>query len=170
MANTAAVSEDKSKAQSVAVKFGIYALILLVVFLLGFIPMWLSANNAKAEHEVTKKLLVKEEITNSLTTGIIDARRGEYESARQDASDFYSKLRMEIEKEKESAYTEEQIKNLKNIFDNRDAMITLLAQRDQASVERLTDVYLNYQQAVGEARPATENKDAANTEMPVNSQ
>ncbi|MGI8884499.1 MAG: hypothetical protein ACR2IA_09685 [Pyrinomonadaceae bacterium] len=158
MANTETVIEEKNGFQKFITKFGIFAVVLVIVFLLGFIPMWMSLRTANAEHEVTKKELTKEQITNSLTTGIIDARRGEYEAARQEASDFYSKLRAEIEKEKDSAYSEGQIGNLKTIFDNRDAMITLLAQRDQASVERLTDIYLKYQQAVGNARPETENK------------
>jgi hypothetical protein len=130
--------------------------------------MWMSLRTANAEHEVTKKELVKEQITNSLTTGIIDARRGEYEAARQEASDFYSKLRAEIEKEKDSAYSEGQINNLKPVFDNRDGMITLLAQRDQASVERLTDIYLKYQQAVGNQRPTNANTDSNSEVMPTN--
>ncbi|MDQ3635268.1 MAG: hypothetical protein M3405_12295 [Acidobacteriota bacterium] len=170
MDNTEAVTEEKGKVRNFITKFGIFAVVLLIVFLLGFVPMWMNLRTANAEHEVTKKALVKEEILNSLTTGIIDARRGEYEPARQDASDFFSKLRAEIEKEKESAYSAEQIGNLKNIFDNRDAMITLLAQRDQASVERLTDVYLKYQQAVGNARPETENKPSEANVEPANTQ
>ena len=164
MTKTETVSAGKSKFQKIAIKFGIFAVVLLLVFSLGFVPMWINARTVRAEHEVTKKELVKEEVLNSLMVGIIDARRGEYEGARQDTSDFFSKLRTEIEKENESAYSEGQINNLKSIFENRDAMITLLAQRDQASVDRLTDVYLRYQKAVGNERPVAANKDSESSD------
>lgn len=168
MANTETVTKEKSKIQKFLTKFGVFAIILLIVFLLGLVPMWMSLRTANAEHEITKKELIKEQLVNSLTVGIIDARRGEYETARQDASDFFSKLRTEIEKENESAYSEGQINSLKSIFSERDAMITLLAQRDQASVEKLTEIYLKYQKAVGNERPATAGKDSDSEAEPSN--
>jgi hemerythrin-like domain-containing protein len=46
--------------------------------------------------------------------------------------------------------TNEEHGKLKTIFDNRDSTITMLAQRDQASTERLTDIYVTYQQSVAQ--------------------
>ncbi len=148
-------SENKNNMQEKLVRWGTFAVIVLIAFLIGLVPMWLNARNIAAEHEVTKKLLVKEEINNSLMRAVIDARLGEYESARQSASSFFSRLRAEIDKEKESAYSADEIGKLKNIFDNRDSTITMLAQRDQASVERLTDIFQTYRQAAAAAKPVT---------------
>ena len=97
---------DTNTMQDKLKRWGIVAIIVVIAFLLGLVPMWLSARNAAAEHEATQKLLVKEEINNSLMRSVIDARLGEYEPARQEASNFYSKLRAEFDKEKESAYSD----------------------------------------------------------------
>lgn len=131
-------------------RFGIYALILLIVFLLGLIPMWLQKREVSQELEIIQKLLRKSEIKSLLTTAIVESKRGEYEPARKDTSDFFTRLNAEIDKGEESALTEQERAKLKTIFTNRDATITMLAQRDQASVERLTDIYVTYQQAVGQ--------------------
>ena len=152
-------AEPKSKTKSFLIKVSLIVAGLLIAFLVGFIPMWMQVNQVTAEHEKTKDVLLKEEIVNSLMSGVIDARRGEYESARKDASDFFTNLRAEIDKsDDESAYTPEQKTNLRNLFGNRDNTITLLAQRDQASVERLTETYLNYLKAIGEERPVTQKQ------------
>ena len=163
-------SNLKSKAKKKLVRWGIFAGVLLIAFLLGFVPMWLNARNCAAEHEVTKKVLVKEEIENLITTAIVDARRGEYEPARKDASDFFTKLRTETDKGEESAYPAEQNEKLKTVFATRDAVITMLAQRDQASEERLTDVYLAYHKAIGQERTVTENQPSSNANTETNSQ
>lgn len=154
--------------KSKAAKIGIVAAALVIAFLIGFIPMWMKANNSAAENEVTKKTLTRSEISNLIAKAIVDARRGEYESARQETSDFYTKLNAEIEKGETSAYPTAQNESLKTAFTNRDAIITLLAQRDPASVERLTDVYLIYRQAVGETVNKSSAPTSANTN--VNSQ
>lgn len=131
-------------------RWGIYALVLLIVFLLGLIPMWLQKREVSQELEIIQKLLRKSDIKNLLTTAIVESKRGEYETARKDTSDFFTRLNAEIDKGDESALTEQERTKLKAVFVNRDATITMLAQRDQASVERLTDMYVIYQQAVGQ--------------------
>lgn len=129
-------------------RWGIYALILLVVFLLGLIPMWWQKRQVSNELETTQKQLRKSEIKGLLTTAIVESKRGEYEPARKNTSDFFTRLNAEIDKGETSALTKEERGKLKTIFDNRDSTITMLAQRDQASTERLTDIYITYQQAV----------------------
>ncbi len=149
---------------------GIYALLGLVVFLLGLVPMWVQTREASRQLETTQKQLRKAEIKGLLTTSIVEARRGEYESARQNTSEFYTRLRAEIDKGDESAYTKEERAKMNPVFDNRDAMITLLAQRDQASVERLTDVYSTYQQILGQpAAPPTTTPAPSTSSAPPSS-
>lgn len=136
-------------------RWGIYALVLLVVFLLGLIPMWLQKRQVSQELETTQKQLRKSEIKGLLTTAIVESKRGEYEPARKNTSEFFTRLNAEIDKNDESALTKEERAKLKTIFDNRDSTITMLAQRDQASNERLTDIYVNYQQAVAQTLSAS---------------
>ena len=150
-------------------RWGIYALVLLVVFLLGFIPMWLQKRQVLQELETTQKQLRKSEIKGLLTTAIVESKRGEYEPARKDTSDFFTRLNAEIEKADESALTKEERGKLKTIFDNRDSTITMLAQRDQASTERLTDIYVNYQQAVTQTLSASPSVAPTVSTSPVSS-
>lgn len=158
------------KPQSNLTRWGLYALVLLMVFLLGLIPMWLQKRQVSQELDTTQKQLRKSEIKGLLTTSIVEAKRGEYEPARKDTSDFFTQLDAEIKKEEESALTSEARGKLKTIFDNRDGTITMLAQRDQASVERLTDIYVIYQTAVGRtsnAPPVSPATAASPTVSPV---
>lgn len=154
--------------KSKLIKIGVALIILLLVFLAGFIPMRMKLNQEAANHLVTTKMLTRSEISNLIATAIVDARRGEYESARQKTSDFYTRLDAQIQSGESSAYSSVQNESLKAVFSNRDAIITLLAQRDPAAVERLTDIYLNYRQAVGESVSSTTNQ--TNTNSSVNAQ
>jgi hypothetical protein len=125
-------------------RFIIYAGVLLVVFLLGFVPMWLrsraSADKlAGAEHQLT---LVR--MQSDLASAAIDARRGDYEPARQTASRFFTSLRTEIDKGKASVLTQAQREGAQTLFDGRDEIITLLARGDPASADRLSDLYVAY--------------------------
>ena len=143
------------KPQSNLTRWGLYALILLMVFLMGFIPMWLQKRDVAKQLDATQKELRKSEIRGLLTTAIVESKRGEYEPARQDTSEFFTRLDAEIKKGEESALTSEERGKLKTIFDNRDSTITMLAQRDQAATERLTDIYVKYQTAVGRTPAAS---------------
>lgn len=154
--------------KSKLVKIGIFALVLIIVFLAGFIPMWMKANKKAADHLITTKALTRSEISNLIATAVVDARRGEYEAARQKTSDFYTKLDAQIQSGETSAYSNVQNESLKAVFTNRDAIITLLAQRDPASVERLTDIYLIYKQAAGESPAQSSNQ--TNTNSSTNTQ
>jgi biopolymer transport protein ExbB/TolQ len=125
-------------------RFIIYAGVLLVVFLLGFVPMWLKARTAssslvEAEHQLS---LVR--MQNLLASAVIDARRADYEPARQAASQFFTSLRAEIDKGDASNFTKSQRESMQASFAGRDEIITLLARSDPASADRLSDVYVAY--------------------------
>lgn len=154
----------KDKIKGRLARVAIAAAILLVVFLLGFVPMWLSAHGRAAELEKTSTKLRKAEITNLLTISIVEAKRGEYETARQTASDFFTRLRAEDEKGDAGFLTADQRPKIKPIFGNRDAVITMLAQRDPASLDRLTDLYKTYTQILPARSPST---DALPTNVPA---
>lgn len=145
----------RERAQSSVPGWAIWGLVLLLVFLLGFVPMWLKSRSVSQELETTQKQLRKAEIKNLLMTAIVEAKNGEYETARQNTSEFYTNLDAEIAKGDGGGLTAEQRSKLQPIFTNRDTMITLLAQRDPASVERLTDIYVTYKQAFGEIQTKT---------------
>lgn len=150
-------------------RWGIYALVLLVVFLLGLIPMWLQKRQVSNELETTQKQLRKSEIKGLLTAAIVESKRGEYEPARKNTSEFFTRLNAEIDRNDQSALTADERAKLKTIFNNRDSTITMLAQRDQASTERLTDIYVTYQQALGQTLPASPSVSTSPMSSPASS-
>ncbi len=125
-------------------RFIIYASVLLVVFLLGFVPMWLKAGSATSDLVETKHQLVLVSLQSNLASAVIDARRGDYEPARQAASQFFTSLRAEIDKGDASNFTKTQREGMQPLFAGRDEVITLLARSDPASADRLSDLYVAY--------------------------
>ncbi|HSE19775.1 MAG TPA: hypothetical protein VLB46_22130 [Pyrinomonadaceae bacterium] len=125
----------------------LYAALLLVVFLAGLVPMWWTCRTYARERDAAQASLKISNLQNSLGNAAIDARRAEYEPARQAASDFFTNLGAEIARGRDSVFSEEQRNALRSMFDTRDDTITLLARSDPASADRLVDLYTKYRQA-----------------------
>lgn len=122
----------------------------LLGFLLGFVPMWLTSNGYQEELDAVVKTLRPSVLQNDLATATINARRGEFEQARQQTSSFFTGLRAELESG-ESAFVTEQHDAMTSILEQRDDTITLLARNDPGSASRLTDLYFNYLQVKNSA-------------------
>jgi hypothetical protein len=84
----------------------------------------------------------------NLASAVIDARRGDYEPARQAASQFFTSLRAEIDKGDASDLTQAQRAGLPPLFAGRDEVITLLARSDPAAADRLADLYVAYRKVM----------------------
>ncbi|HKP83019.1 MAG TPA: hypothetical protein VJT69_13400 [Pyrinomonadaceae bacterium] len=131
----------------------IYAVLLLVAFLAGLIPMWSKSRTYARERDTAQASLRISNLQNMLASAAIDARRAEYEPARQAASDFFTNLQIELGRGRDSAFNEAQRNVLRSMFDTRDDTITLLARSDPASADRLVDLYTKYRQAIASATP-----------------
>ena len=126
----------------------IFAVLLLVVFLLGFVPMWLKSRECSSSLSEVEHQLSLAGIQNTLASAVIDARRGDYESARQAASNFFTFLRAETERGADSALSQAQKDGAQPLFTQRDRIITLLARGDAASADLLSDLYVSYRKLV----------------------
>ena len=135
-------------------RFAIYGLVLLIVFLAGFIPMWTSARSRTHERDAARASLRISRLQNLVANAAIDARRGEYEPARQAASEFLTSLQTELDLGAASVFNDSQKSGLRPLFDGRDEIITLLARSDPAAADRLADLYVRFRQTVP-AAPAT---------------
>ena len=129
----------------------LYAAVLLVVFLLGLVPMWMTARTRTRERDAAQAALRVSTLQNALANAAIDARRGEYEPARQSASDAFTNLAAELSRGRDSVFSEAQQNTLRPMFDTRDDTITLLARSDPASADRLVDLYNKYREATSGA-------------------
>jgi hypothetical protein len=139
-------------------RVGVYLAIALALFLLGLVPMWLKARTAASQRDAAQHELRLSQMQNTLSAATIDARRGEYEPARQMASDFFTTLRTQIDADADaSAITTAQRDRVRPFLAQRDEIITLLARSDPAAADRLSDLYVSYRQAMNGAQPAAGN-------------
>ena len=131
----------------------IYAVVLLAVFLAGLIPMWISARGRAAELEAARHDLRLCGLEKSLLSATVESRRGEYESARLAASNFFTSLREQVELANEAAdLTPAQKESLRPLLNERDELITLLARSDPASADRLAQMYISFKNGMGSAQ------------------
>jgi len=131
-------------------RLGVYAAVLLAGLLIGFVPTWLKSRANADALAASEKQLTSARVRNSLASAAIDARRGEYEPARQAASQFFTSLRAEADKGEASALTQAQKAGVEPLFAQRDEVITLLARSDPAAADRLTELYVAYRKAAGD--------------------
>jgi hypothetical protein len=131
-------------------RFILYGALLLLAFLLGLVPMWwvnsqCSGSLAEAERQTS---LARME--NSLASAAIYAQRGDYETARQAASDFFTFLRAATSEGVESALSEEDVASLQPLLSRRDEIITLLARGEATAADLLSDLYVSYRELVNQ--------------------
>ena len=138
------LQREPIKSNPVMRRFIIYGGVLLVVYLLGLVPMWLKARSAASSFAESEHQLVLSKMQSDLASAAIDARRGDYEPARQAVSRFFTTLRTEIDKVNSSNYTQAQRESMQPLFAGRDELITLLARSDPASADRLSDLFVAY--------------------------
>jgi hypothetical protein len=130
-------------------RIAIYAGIVLAAFLIGLAPMWLKARSAANERDTARRELRLCKLQSMLASATLTARRGEYETARQAASDFFTALHGQVHATGESDLTSQQRESLKPLLNERYNLITLLARGDPASADRLSDLYASYQKGIG---------------------
>ncbi len=129
-------------------RFVIYVALLLAAFLLGFIPIWATFRDNSARLSDAARQLDMVRMENDLASAAIDARLGNYETARQSASDFFTLLRVETSKGTESTLSQAQKDGLQPVLAQRDQIITLLARGDATSADLLSDVYVAYRKVM----------------------
>ena len=142
-------SPDRApESSSLLRRIGIYAVVLLLVFLLGFVPMWIKARASRMELVAARQQLSIAQMQNSLASAVIDARRGEYEPARVAASQFFTSVLSEVNKAEESALNASQRAAMQPLLGQRDEIITLLARSDPAAADRLSDLFATYRKTM----------------------
>ena len=129
----------------------IFAAGLLVAFLLGLVPMWLAKRSVNQDLATTNRELRRLKMQSSLSAAAVYARRGEYETARQNASDFYTELQAEVNAAESQTLTAPERTQAPSLLSSRDEIVTLLSRADPASAERISNLYVDYRSATGGA-------------------
>jgi uncharacterized membrane-anchored protein YhcB (DUF1043 family) len=121
---------------------------LLIGLLIGFIPMWLRARQRTNERDQALHRLQTAELENELSAAALDARRAQYETARQELSRFFTSLDSAMARKDNPDITSERLQALQPQISKRDELITLLARSDPASADRLSDLDLAFRKAL----------------------
>jgi len=125
-----------------------YAVLLLIGFMLGFVPMWVKSRGSASSLSEAVDQSGLARMQNTLASAAIDAQRGDYESARTTASDFFTSLRAEANKGDDSGFSQVQKDGVEPLFARRDETISLLARNDPAASERLSDLYVSFRELI----------------------
>jgi len=121
-----------------------YVALLIVAFLFGFVPMWIRLRDSSSRLSATTHELNLARAQSALTSAVADVQQGDYESAREAISTFFSSLRAETDSEAASVLSPAQREALQPLFDRQDEIITMLARNDPASLTQLSDLYVSY--------------------------
>ena len=132
-------------------RIAFYATLSLGFFLLGFVPMWLKTNSAIEQRDAAQREVRLGQLQSTLSAAMVNVQRGEYEPARQLTSDFYTRLRSQIDSANASVFTSPQRETLRVLLDERDEVITLLARSDPVAVDRLFAIYSTYNKITSNA-------------------
>lgn len=116
---------------------------VIVAFLVGLLPMGFEAYRRGAEATRVQGALTVAGLKNQIAAASLFGKRGEYEKARQSASEFFAGLRARID---EPSLPQDERDQLTKLAEQRDQIITLLARSDPAGAERLFELqYLTMQ-------------------------
>lgn len=148
MAEEEVLEKKEAPKSNTMAKWLIGAGLIVLAFLIGFVPMWLSNRQLSSDLTEREKELRRSRIQNTLTAATIYARRGEYETARQNTSTFFTDVRAEMDKGDRGVLTEQERIALDRVMAERDEIITLLSRNDPAAAERLSNVFVEYQSVV----------------------
>jgi hypothetical protein len=146
-------SSERRTGASLGKRLGIFALIFVIGFLLGLVPMWLNAHRTAKKLETTEAELRRSQMRSAVSAAALDARRGDYEPARKAMSDFFTALSAELDRGDNSALDQTQQNAVRPLLTQRDELITLLARSDPAAADRLSNLDAAYRKATGNAQP-----------------
>lgn len=146
------IETDLPSERAASKRWLIWPALIVLAFLLGLLPMWYSKYNLSQEFDKTKVELGRQRLLNSLSAGAVYARRGEYETARQYASKFYTDVQAEMDNAESKTLSTAERTQILPLLMSRDEIITLLSRADPAAAERLSNLYIEYRLATGGAQ------------------
>lgn len=136
-------------------RVGVLIAVALAVFLAGLVPACLKARENARQRDAAQRELSVSRMQNALASAAVDAARGEYEPARQSASEFFTALHEQVHAAdgQTQALSAAQRDSLRPLLAQRDELITLLARGDPAAAPRLSDMHAAFRKAVPGAAP-----------------
>ena len=118
----------------------------VVAFLIGFGWQFTRARALQEQLDQATIELTLEQLETTLAAATIEADRGNYEIARQLASDFFTRLQDDWQQAPQAQQAE-----LQRIMEQRDAVITAASRSDPQTGSLLAQLYSAYRVSSGDA-------------------
>lgn len=131
---------------------------IVVAFLIGYLWQNTRARSFEKQLEQANTELTFEKLETKLAAATIEADRGNFEIARQLASEFFTGLQTDM-----SRAPEDHRQELTAIMGQRDAVITAASRSDPQTSAHLAQLYNTYRVAFGDAPVAMQPAPAAVT-------
>lgn len=125
----------------------IFAILILVAFLAGLLPMAWKYMGTSSELRQANAKVARTQLENTLAAAALYARRGEYETARQNASKFFTDAKAVIDSSSTDVLSTNEKTVVNDMLAGRDDIITLLSRGDPASADRLSEIYVGFRSA-----------------------
>jgi hypothetical protein len=139
-----AASAPTRPKRTVAVSIGTLFAIAAVAFLVGFLPMWWTAQTRGNDLEDLSARHAELQLESTLARAALLARQGEYEAAREAASQFFTELNRAV---LANAGNDPHLEARRAALTDRDEIITMLARSDPAAADRLAELYMTFRSA-----------------------
>lgn len=134
---------------------------IILAFLVGFVWQNMRADRLEGELERVSQELEFQRLESTVAAATIQAQQGNYEDARQRASDFFSRLQQELPDAPAEARPE-----LEELMNERDSAITLLSRSEPESQFLMQRLYSSYRSAMGMAEGPAGDPDLPGPDAP----
>jgi hypothetical protein len=128
------------------------ALAAIVGFLIGFGWQYVSARSLGKRLDTTSRELRLARLEGMLSGAVIEAQRGQYDRARQQASAFYTQAQRSVTAAKASAGRNATLtgpeETLRQVLQRRDSTVTLLSRNDTGATSALAAQLAAYRSAL----------------------
>jgi hypothetical protein len=128
-------------------KLGVFAAFgIIAAFLIGYLWQNIRARDFEEKLETANVELTFERLESKLAAALIEADRGNYEIARQLASEFFTGLQADM-----SRAPQDHQQELTAISGQRDVIITAASRSDPQTASLISQLYNTYRVAFGDA-------------------
>jgi hypothetical protein len=124
-------------------KVGIAASLLIMAFLIGYVPSAISSRTTQQQNAELERKLKVTELGSQLAMASYEAGRNNYANAIQFSSRFFDGLREIISETRDQALKQK----LQAMLGRRDEITANMAQVDQSVKEKLAQMYAEYFEA-----------------------
>jgi hypothetical protein len=123
-------------------KLGFKAIVLAIVFLLGYVPSYWKARSLEKEQALLEQQFSLARLHSQLGMASFEANRNNYHNAAEYSNRFFSGLRAVIDNAGDAALAEK----LQAVSAGRDSITTYLAKADPAVKDKIAQMYADFYQ------------------------